>query len=287
MAFSSRLLSAVISSVRSPSTSSPDGRSTVISMPADSADSRDRASASFTSSSTSTARQLGQPLGAGQPGQRDQLGDQRAEPRRLLEDPAGEAAHLGGVVRGVEHGLGQQPHRADGRLELVADVRDEVAPGGLQPHDVRAVGGLDDGEPVAEPADVRRARRRARGPGAPAATGRPRPATRSTGRTPPAGRPSGRADRRRRRRTTPSSTGARVVQHHLARAGQHGEPGVRRAEHAQQQVGEGRSGVGGGQPGATGWPAPPRRPSATPPTSPTSSATVASRSDASRLTAAS
>ena len=154
MAFSSRLLSAVISSVRSPSTSSPDGWSTLISMPADSADRRDRASASSTSSSTSTARQLGQPLRAREPGQRDQLGDQRAEPRRLLEDPAGEAAHLGGVVRGVEHGLGQQPHRADGRLELVADVRDEVAPGGLQPHGVRAVGGLDHGEPVAEPADL-------------------------------------------------------------------------------------------------------------------------------------
>ena len=206
MAFSSRLLRAVISSVRSPSTSSPDGRSTLISMPADSADRRQRASASFTSSSTSTADSSGSRSAPGQPRQRDQLGDQRAQPRRLLEDPRGEAAHLGGVVRGVEHGLGQQPHRADGRLQLVADVRDEVAPGGLQAHGVRAVGGLDHREPVAEPADLRRARRRAPGRGAPAATGRPRSATRSRCRGHlPAGRPGARvgdaaADHARARR---------------------------------------------------------------------------------------
>jgi hypothetical protein len=35
----------------------------------------------------------------------------------------------------------------------------------------------------------------------------------------------------------------RVVQHHLARAGQHGQPGIRRAEHAQQQVGERGAGL--------------------------------------------
>ena len=190
-------------------------------------------------------RQLGQPLRACQPGQRDQLGDQRAEPGRLREDPPGEAADLGGVVRGVEHGLGQQPHRADRRLQLVADVGHEVAAGGLQPHGVRAVGGLDHGEPVAEPADVpehggglaatplqRRQVDLDRRPGGRAA------------RHLPAGRPGARIGD-----TAPDDAELdrlRVVQHHLAGHGQHGQPGLRRAEHPQQQVRQRRARVVGG-----------------------------------------
>ena len=50
------------------------------------------------------------------------------EPGRLDLHPAGEAGDRLGVVGGVHDGLGEQGERADGGLELVADVRHEVAP---------------------------------------------------------------------------------------------------------------------------------------------------------------
>ena len=233
--------------------------------------------------------ELGQPFGTREPRQRDQLGDERAQPRRLLEDPAGEAAHLGGVVRGVEHGLGQQPDRADGRLELVADVRDEVAPGRLQPHGVRAVGGLDDREPVAEPADLAE-----HGGGLAAAALQrrqvdlhQRPARGAGGR--PAGTPCGRAGRPRRRgrargrrragcagppRPMPVSTASPASEERNTRSSR------------SARVGPGSSAGAPDAPARGTGARPARRQRATPPPSPASSATAARRNDASRLTAA-
>ena len=68
-----------------------------------------------------------------QPGQLDDLLDQPREPLALDQHPVGEALDRLGVVGGVVHGLGQQPDRADGGLQLVADVADEVAAYGLDP----------------------------------------------------------------------------------------------------------------------------------------------------------
>ena len=127
-----------------------------------------------------TTRQLREPFGAGEPGQRDQLGDEVAQPVRLADDLGAEPADLGGVVGGVEHGLGEQPDRADRRLELVADVGHEVAPGGLQAHRVGRVGRLDHRVAVAERAHAARARRRVGGRAGPAATGRRRPRCRGS-----------------------------------------------------------------------------------------------------------
>ena len=81
----------------------------------------------------------------------------RREPFRLVLDPAGEAAHGRRVVAGVLQRLGQQRHRADRRLELVADVGDEVAPDRLDPAGLRDVldeqgdvpGSADRGQPDA------------------------------------------------------------------------------------------------------------------------------------------
>ena len=133
-----RLHSAVISRVWSPSTSSPIGLSTTISIRAASAESRVRASASSTTSSMSTRDSSGSPSA---PVSRDSAISsvtRLPEPVRLADDLGAEPADLGGVVGGVEHGLGEQPDRTHGRLELVADVGHEVAAGGLQPHGVGA-----------------------------------------------------------------------------------------------------------------------------------------------------
>ena len=74
-----------------------------------------------------------QRLGALQPGQLEQLADQPAEPGALVLHPPGEPADRLRVVGRVQHRLGQQGQRADRRLQLVADVGDEVAADGLQP----------------------------------------------------------------------------------------------------------------------------------------------------------
>ena len=70
-----------------------------------------------------------------------------------VQHPAGEPLDGLGVVGGVLHGLGQQPDRADRRLELVADVGDEVAADRLDPALAGAV--LDQGQhqPAAERRD--------------------------------------------------------------------------------------------------------------------------------------
>ena len=120
----------------------------------------------------------------------------------------------------------------------------EVPPGRLQPHGVRAVGGLDDGEPVAEPADLAE-----HGGGLPAAALQRRQVdlhrqpVRGAGGDLPARRPGARVGQAAA--DQPEVDGARVVQDHLARSGQDGEPGVGGAEHAQQEVGQGRAGFVG------------------------------------------
>ncbi len=70
---------------------------------------------------------LGQRVGALQPREVDELLHQPGQPAGLVLQPAGEAAHRGRVLARVEQRLGEQRHRADRRLELVADVGDEVA----------------------------------------------------------------------------------------------------------------------------------------------------------------
>ena len=65
-------------------------------------------------------------------GQLEQVVDRAADPQGFGEDALREATDDIGVVL-TEHRLGQQAQRADRRLELVADVGDEVATNGLEP----------------------------------------------------------------------------------------------------------------------------------------------------------
>ena len=60
----------------------------------------------------------------------EQVVDDAREPVGLAHDPVGEPLHDRDVV-GRGHGLGEQAERADRRLQLVAHVRDEVAPHAL------------------------------------------------------------------------------------------------------------------------------------------------------------
>ena len=96
-----------------------------------------------TSSRRHAGRRLERVVGL-QPGQLDDLLDQPAEPVGLGEHPLREPLDRLGVVRGVGHGLGQQPDGADRRLELVAHVGDEVAADLLDPALPGAV--LDQGQ---------------------------------------------------------------------------------------------------------------------------------------------
>ena len=69
----------------------------------------------------------------------------------LVHEALGETFAERGVVFG-EQRLGQQRERPDGRLELVADVRDEVRADSLEPGSLRDVvdrGERPDGGPVA------------------------------------------------------------------------------------------------------------------------------------------
>ena len=68
-----------------------------------------------------------------EPRELDDLLDQSGQPFTLLEHPTRKALDRLGVVGCVVDGLRQQANRADGRLELVADVGDEVAADGLHP----------------------------------------------------------------------------------------------------------------------------------------------------------
>ena len=82
---------------------------------------------------------LVQGVGDLQPRQVDDLLHQLGQALALDLHPPGEPGHGLGVVVGVEHGLGQQRHPAHRRLQLVADVGDEVAAHLLDPAGVGAV----------------------------------------------------------------------------------------------------------------------------------------------------
>ncbi len=74
-------------------------------------------------------RRVRDDVGALQAGQLDDLLDQTGQPARLDADARRRsAATASGSSCGVEHGLGEQGDAADGGLELVADVGEEVAP---------------------------------------------------------------------------------------------------------------------------------------------------------------
>jgi hypothetical protein len=85
-----------------------------------------------------------------QPGQLDHLLHQPAKPLALDLHPGREPAYRVGVVSGLEHGLGQQRHGTDRRLELVADVGDEVAADLVQPPLAGAVLDQHQQQPVVE-----------------------------------------------------------------------------------------------------------------------------------------
>ena len=108
-----------------------------------------------TTSSIETGTGLVERVVALEAGQLDDLLHQPDQPLALGEHPAGEPLDGLGIVGGVLHGLGQQPDRADRRLELVADVGDEVTADRLDPALAGAV--LDQGQhqPAAERRDPR------------------------------------------------------------------------------------------------------------------------------------
>ena len=127
-----------------------------------------------------------------QPGQVDDLLHEPGQPGRLHLHPLGEPGHRLRVVVGVEDRLGQQGQPADGGLQLVRHVGDEVAPDLLEPAGLAAVvdeeqhvlgaqrrdPGADD-EPRSTGRALRAARARPRGSrrrGGPAAPPRAAPA---------------------------------------------------------------------------------------------------------------
>ena len=146
----------------------------VISMPADSAESRQRASASLTSSSTSTAHSSGS---RSAPVSRDSaISSVTSAPSRVdsLRMRVAKRRTSAGSSAASSTASASRPTAPTGVFSSWLDVRDEVAPGGLQPHGLGGVGRLDDREPVAERADLRRDGGRLAARGARAARGRPR-----------------------------------------------------------------------------------------------------------------
>ena len=85
-----------------------------------------------------------------EPGELDDLLHQPGEPVALDLHPVGEALHRLGVVGGVDDRLGEQADRADGRLQLVADVGHEVAADRLDALLARAVLDQDQHQPGAQ-----------------------------------------------------------------------------------------------------------------------------------------
>ena len=100
-----------------------------------------------------------------QPRQLDDLLHQPGQPLGLGDHPAGEPLHRLGVVGRVVHGLGEQPDRADRRLQLVADVGDEVAADRLDLPLAGAVLDQREHQPASSAARPGRSRAAARGRG--------------------------------------------------------------------------------------------------------------------------
>ena len=84
----------------------------------------------------------------------DDLLHQMGEAPGLRLHPLGEAAHRIGVLGRVLHGLGQQGDRADGGLQLMGHVGDEVTPGLLDPDRAGEVVGHQQRAVLAERADA-------------------------------------------------------------------------------------------------------------------------------------
>ena len=82
---------------------------------------------------------LAQRVVALQARERDEVLHHHRQPVRLVLHPEREPAHRLGVVGRARHRLRQQRQRADGGLQLVADVGHEVATDGVQPPDRRLV----------------------------------------------------------------------------------------------------------------------------------------------------
>jgi hypothetical protein len=78
-------------------------------------------------------------LGGLQPGEVDDVLRQPGQPGCLARQSSGEVAHLLRVVRCAVKRLGEHGDRADRRLQLVADVGDEVAAHLLEPHGFGAI----------------------------------------------------------------------------------------------------------------------------------------------------
>ena len=87
-------------------------------------------------------------------GELEEVVDGAADAERLGEHALGQAVGDGGVVLGQQR-LGEQRQGADGRLQLVADVGDEVAAHRLE---AAPVGDVVDDHEHAEPPAVRRQR---------------------------------------------------------------------------------------------------------------------------------
>ncbi len=97
---------------------------------------------------------VGEGVGGLQARELDDLLRHAGETLRLLAEPLREAAHLGRVVGRVLERLGEQPDGADRRLQLVADVGDEVAAHRVEAHRLRAVLGEQQHEARAEAGDA-------------------------------------------------------------------------------------------------------------------------------------
>ena len=139
-----RLATAAVTCSSLPNTSSPGVPPVTMSIRLESASIALVSTATpMTSSMLDRGRGLQRVVGL-QPGQLDDLLHEPGEPVALGEHPAREPLDRLRVVARVGDRLGQQLDRADRRLELVADVGDEVAAYGLDPALAGAV--LDQGQ---------------------------------------------------------------------------------------------------------------------------------------------
>ena len=101
--------------------------------------------------------QIGQPFGALQPGQFDDLTHHCGQPPRLGVELVAKSRYRFGIVGGLQQCLGENPHRGHRGLQFMAHVGDEVAPAGLHPGLLGLVVEVDDRQTrrlVAEQPDV-------------------------------------------------------------------------------------------------------------------------------------
>ncbi len=179
--------------------------------------------------------EFGQPLGTLQPGERDQLGDQPAQPGGLPQDLLAEPADLVAVVGGVHQRLGEHGDPTHRGLQFVADVGDEVPARGLQPDGLGVVDGLHHGVAVPERPELPEHRLRSPSPGL-------RRRQVDLGRLPGAQHLLGGTAGPRVGVMLPHQAEflrAPVVQHRVAEAVEHQHPVVRGPHEPVEQVGRG------------------------------------------------